>query len=179
MNNKTGEIKTAVALDRETEDTHTIIVIAEDGGLVPYKSEVTVHINVTDINDHRPMFDQRHYQAAVVEQQPAQAILNLAVSVAQGDGGSGRCTGKFSAFQLRGLRFKSRLTRVLNICVTFFPAKVDSAFQPYEVGKMGTSFCWGLTCDGLVLWFHPRGVNDSHPLNTTKTGNRHRLQWAT
>ena len=55
--------------------------------------------------------------------------------------------------------------------------KVDSAFHPYGVGKMSTSFCWGLTCDKLVS--RPREVNDSHPLNTTETGDRCRLQWAT
>ena len=81
VNNKTGEIKTAVALDRETEDTHTIRIIAKDGGSKIFESEVTVHINVTDVNDHRPVFGQRYYQVAVVEQQPAQTVLNLAVSV--------------------------------------------------------------------------------------------------
>ena len=86
-------------------------------------------------------------------------------------------SGKISAFQPQGPGFKSRLCRVLNICVTFFSAKVDSAFHPYGVGKMSTSFCWGLTCDGLVS--RPGGVNDSHPLNTTETGDKHRLRWAT
>lgn len=31
----------------------------------------------------------------------------------------------------------------------------------------------GLTCDGLV--FHSQGVNNSHPLSTTETGNKHEL----
>ena len=48
---------------------------------------------------------------------------------------------------------------MLNICVTFFSAKVDSAFHPYGVGEMSTSFCWGLTYDGLVS--RPGGVDDS------------------
>ena len=43
--------------------------------------------------------------------------------------------------------------------LTFFSAKVDSHFHPHGVGKMSTSFCWGLTCDGLVT--RPGGVNDS------------------
>ena len=30
---------------------------------------------------------------------------------------------------------------------------------------MSTGVCWELTCDGLVS--RPRGVKDSHPLNTT------------
>lgn len=35
--------------------------------------------------------------------------------------------------------------------------------------QLGTSLCWGSTCDGLVS--HPRGVNDSHPLSTNETGD--------
>lgn len=38
--------------------------------------------------------------------------------------------------------------------------------------KLGTSLCWGLTCDRLVS--HPGGINDSHPLSTTITGEKRR-----
>ena len=85
--------------------------------------------------------------------------------------------GKISAFHPHFPNLNSRPCRVLNICVTFFSAKVDSAFHPYGVGRMSTSFCWGLTCDGLVS--RPGGVNDSHPLNTTETGDKCQLQQAT
>ena len=78
-----------MALDRETKDFHTLTVIAKDGGLVPFKSEVMVHITVTDINDHRPVFSQRHYQATLVEQQPAQTILVLTVRLVTEDRAGG------------------------------------------------------------------------------------------
>ena len=81
-----------------------------------------------------------------------------------------------SAFQLQGPRFKSRLCRVLNICVTFFSAKVDSAFHPYGVDKMSTSFYWGLTCDKLVS--RPGGVSNSHLLQKSEisTGSNGQLR---
>ena len=85
-------------------------------------------------------------------------------------------SGKISVFQPQGPKFKSRPSRVLDICVTFF-SKADSAFHPYGDGKMTSSFCWGLTCDGLGS--RPGGVNDAHPLNTMETGDKSRLQWAT
>ena len=37
---------------------------------------------------------------------------------------------------------------------------------------MSTSICWELTCDGLVS--RPGGVKESHPLNTTETGDKRR-----
>ena len=46
---------------------------------------------------------------------------------------------KISASQSWGPRFDSRPGRGLNIWVTFFPAKVHSAFHPPGVSKMSTS----------------------------------------
>ena len=40
---------------------------------------------------------------------------------------------------------------------------------------MSTSVCWKLTCDGLVS----RPVKDSHPLNTTVTGDKRPVPWTT
>ena len=74
-----GEIKTVAALDRETTTQHSIRVIAKDKGLSNNEVEVHVMINVSDINDHSPVFSQRHYVVAVEEHLPAHAILNLTV----------------------------------------------------------------------------------------------------
>ena len=38
---------------------------------------------------------------------------------------------------------------------------------------VNTCVCWELTCDGLMS--RPGGVKDSHPLNTTETGDERRL----
>ena len=74
-----GEIKTAVALDHESTDQHNIQVICRDKGSPSRENVVQVLINVSDINDHRPVFSQHHYFVAVKEQQQAQVILNLMV----------------------------------------------------------------------------------------------------
>ena len=74
-----GEIKTVAALDRETADKHNIRVLAKDKRLSSNEVEVKVMINVSDINDHSPVFSQRHYVVAVKEQLPTHVILNLTV----------------------------------------------------------------------------------------------------
>ena len=74
-----GEIKTTTALDRESVDQHNIRVLAKDKGLSNLQAEVHVVINVSDVNDHSPVFSQRHYFVAVEEQLPAHVILNLTV----------------------------------------------------------------------------------------------------
>lgn len=77
-----GEIKTALALDRETADQHNIQVISRDESSLSHENVVQVLINVSDVNDHRPVFSQHHYVVAVKEQQQAQVILNLMVGKA-------------------------------------------------------------------------------------------------
>ena len=68
-----------MALDRESVDQLNIRVIAADQGSPAQAQEVPVTIDVTDVNDHRPAFSQRHYTVEVVEQEPAQVVLNLTV----------------------------------------------------------------------------------------------------
>ena len=81
IDTSSGEIKTATALDRETSERHSIRVLARDKELPSRETEVSVMIDVVDINDHRPAFSQRHYIVAVREQQPAHVIMNLTVGV--------------------------------------------------------------------------------------------------
>ena len=53
---------------------------------------------------------------------------------------------------------------ILNICVVFFSAEIDSVFHRYEIGtKICIRFCWELICDGLVS--SPGGFEDFHSLN--------------
>ena len=79
IDKSSGEIKTITALDRETADQHNIRVLARDRGLSNHEAEVHVVVNVSDVNDHSPVFSQRHYFVAVKEQLPAHVILNLTV----------------------------------------------------------------------------------------------------
>jgi hypothetical protein len=74
-----GVIKTAAILDRETINTHSIRVLAQDTGIPQLLAEVRVTVNVTDINDHRPTFSQRRFTVTVMERSPPQVILTVSV----------------------------------------------------------------------------------------------------
>ncbi|XP_059150503.1 protocadherin gamma-A10-like [Physella acuta] len=54
-------------LDREKMDRYTLLVAATDGGPQPMTGTLTVHINVTDVNDNTPVFTQQDYSYSVVE----------------------------------------------------------------------------------------------------------------
>ncbi|KAL4229822.1 hypothetical protein ACF0H5_010214 [Mactra antiquata] len=56
-----------LSLDRETWDRYQLYVEASDGGEPSYTGTLTVTINVTDINDNRPIFDLSEYNATIDE----------------------------------------------------------------------------------------------------------------
>ncbi|XP_036372790.1 protocadherin Fat 1a isoform X3 [Megalops cyprinoides] len=65
-----GVIWTTRMLDHEERPQHTLTVRAVDGGVPALSSDVTVVIDVTDLNDNPPVFAQRLYEATVSELAP-------------------------------------------------------------------------------------------------------------
>ena len=66
-------------LDRETTDMFTLTVTAQDAGTPSLSVNVTVYINVSDVNDNTPRFSQEHYTVSLVENEEAMNFLNLTV----------------------------------------------------------------------------------------------------
>ena len=62
-----GSLRTTRLLDRETVANFTLVVEASDLGVPEQTSHAAVQIDVLDVNDNRPIFDQFTYFAALVE----------------------------------------------------------------------------------------------------------------
>lgn len=54
-------------LDYEISHEYYITVEAKDGGSPPLSDMATVNINLTDVNDNKPVFSQSTYTAVVSE----------------------------------------------------------------------------------------------------------------
>lgn len=54
-------------LDYEVSHEYYITIEATDGGSPPLSDMATVNINLTDVNDNRPVFNQDVYTAVVSE----------------------------------------------------------------------------------------------------------------
>lgn len=54
-------------LDYETSHEYYITIEATDGGSPPLSDMATVNINLTDVNDNRPVFSQDVYAAVISE----------------------------------------------------------------------------------------------------------------
>ncbi|NXR46200.1 CAD19 protein, partial [Hippolais icterina] len=69
---KTGVIRMASQMDRETEDQYLVIIQAKDmvGQPGAFSATATVTINLSDVNDNPPKFQQRLYYMSVSEEAP-------------------------------------------------------------------------------------------------------------
>ncbi|XP_055449636.1 protocadherin Fat 1 isoform X3 [Psammomys obesus] len=67
IDSNTGLISLVRALDYEQFQQHKIFVRAVDGGMPPLSSDVIVTVDVTDLNDNPPRFEQQIYEAKISE----------------------------------------------------------------------------------------------------------------
>lgn len=52
----TGLITTRETLDREKKSNYSLILVAQDSGMVPQHTTRQLNITVSDIDDNKPMF---------------------------------------------------------------------------------------------------------------------------
>lgn len=75
---QTGIIRVNGMLDRERQETYSILVQAKDGGIDPsLTSTTTVTIAVTDINDNLPKFSPEVYDIKIREDLPVGAVVTM------------------------------------------------------------------------------------------------------
>ncbi|XP_016921882.1 cadherin-23 isoform X3 [Apis cerana] len=74
INSETGLITTRKLLDRETKDSYTLILVAQDLGNPPQQATRVLQVIVNDIDDHKPHFkrnlDSPPVELAVLEETP-------------------------------------------------------------------------------------------------------------
>ncbi|XP_067836845.1 protocadherin-16-like, partial [Heptranchias perlo] len=66
----TGVITTAAALDYETDPAPRLTLVATDRGNTPMSSSVTVTIAIQDVNDNEPVFSSNFYNTSIKENEP-------------------------------------------------------------------------------------------------------------
>jgi protocadherin-16/23 len=65
-------------LDYEAAQRHALTVIAFDGGKPPLTTNLTLLVDVQDINDNPPVFERPEYSVNVVESAPLDTQVNSA-----------------------------------------------------------------------------------------------------
>nr|XP_033799788.1 protocadherin Fat 1 isoform X2 [Geotrypetes seraphini] len=70
IDSSNGLILTAKALDYEQVQQYKLLVRAMDTGMPPLSSDITVTVDVTDLNDNPPLFSQLLYETNISELSP-------------------------------------------------------------------------------------------------------------
>ncbi|KAF7667668.1 hypothetical protein LDENG_00052160 [Lucifuga dentata] len=72
---KYAELVLMKELDRETQSSYTVGLVATDGGY-PYRSGSTkITVKVTDFNDNSPIFDQNSFSVSLPEDAPVGTVI--------------------------------------------------------------------------------------------------------
>ncbi|XP_070537429.1 protocadherin Fat 4-like [Ptychodera flava] len=76
-----GAVRTAKTIDREMKNAHTIIVVARDNGTLSLSSlSLTIDIQVEDINDNAPQFQDLPYVANIRKDSPPGTHVMTAIA---------------------------------------------------------------------------------------------------
>ncbi|XP_063269918.1 uncharacterized protein LOC134559245 [Prinia subflava] len=94
---KQPELVLETALDREKQSCFELVLTAVDGGDPARSGTVQIHINVTDLNDNRPVFTKSVYEARVAENLPAGSLVLQVVATDADAGSNGRVSYSFSS----------------------------------------------------------------------------------
>jgi protocadherin Fat 4 len=84
INTVNGSVIVIGQLDRESAESHTLLITATDGGSHPLNSSVLLIVNVTDENDNAPIFQDEPYVASVTENSPT-PVVAFTVSASDAD----------------------------------------------------------------------------------------------
>ncbi|XP_053501626.1 protocadherin beta-16-like isoform X45 [Ictalurus furcatus] len=89
---KTLEMVLQKPLDREKQERLTLLLTATDGGEPVLSGTVQIHITVLDANDNAPVFTQKVYKAAVLENAPKGTKLTTVSASDADEGTNGQVT---------------------------------------------------------------------------------------
>uniref|UniRef100_A0A8C6U7W9 Protocadherin beta-1 n=1 Tax=Neogobius melanostomus TaxID=47308 RepID=A0A8C6U7W9_9GOBI len=72
---KYAELVLMKELDRETQSSYTVELVAADGGSPPRSGSAKITVKVTDFNDNSPVFDQSSFSVSLPEDAPVGTVI--------------------------------------------------------------------------------------------------------
>ncbi|XP_042319254.1 protocadherin gamma-C5-like isoform X3 [Sceloporus undulatus] len=88
-------------LDRETVSQYTIRLTAKDSGSPPLTTDVTVLLNISDVNDNAPSFSQNFYTSFLKENNPPGSLLCTVSASDPDDGDNSRLMYSVAGSQIQ------------------------------------------------------------------------------
>jgi hypothetical protein len=79
IDSTTGYLTLSQHLDYETSQRHTLVVTATDSGEPPLSSNLTIFVEVQDVNDNLPIFERNEYTIKVLESTPINSQVSAQI----------------------------------------------------------------------------------------------------
>ncbi|KAK4886122.1 hypothetical protein RN001_002393 [Aquatica leii] len=147
---KLGYLTIVRNLDYETVQRHNLVITASDTGIPPLSANLTVLVEVQDVNDNPPVFERAEYTVKVLESLPVNSQILQVTAVDLDTGNNARLT--------------YRLT----------PSNITSTTTPLETFNIFPNSGWIYLRRNL-----DREQEDSHYFNVIATDNGTPSQTAT
>ncbi|KAM9332564.1 protocadherin-16 [Pholidichthys leucotaenia] len=81
LNPNTGSLSILKALDREEQEVFNLTIVAEDHGMPQLSTSQVLCVQVIDVNDEAPVFQQSEFETQVMENQgPGTTVLTIAAT---------------------------------------------------------------------------------------------------
>ncbi|XP_049536500.1 protein dachsous [Anopheles darlingi] len=87
IDSRSGHLTLARPLDYESVQRHTLVVTASDSGTPSLSTNLTILVEVQDVNDNAPIFEKSEYAIKVIESTPSNSQI-LQVSATDADTGN-------------------------------------------------------------------------------------------
>ncbi|CAD7079025.1 unnamed protein product [Hermetia illucens] len=92
IDSRTGHLTLSRHLDYETSQRHALIVTATDSGKPPLSANLTILVEVQDVNDNPPVFERNEYSINVLESMPSNSQILQVTAVDLDTGNNARIT---------------------------------------------------------------------------------------
>ncbi|XP_018320915.1 protein dachsous [Agrilus planipennis] len=94
---KSGHITITRSLDYESTQRHNLIVTATDKGVPPLSSNLSIIVEVQDVNDNPPVFEQKEYTAKISESLPISSQILQVTAIDLDTGNNARLTYRLAS----------------------------------------------------------------------------------
>ncbi|XP_033830398.1 protocadherin gamma-A11-like [Periophthalmus magnuspinnatus] len=147
------------SLDREKEETVSLLLTAVDGGEPQRSGTMLIHITVLDANDNAPVFTQSIYKASIKEN-AVNGTLITQVSATDADKGS---NGEVSYVIGNSMRGSSKIFRITKEGNIFLTGPIDyEKDKMYEIHVEATDR--GGLSDSSKVVIEVGDINDNSPV---------------
>ena len=97
LDSVTGEIRTVVVLDHESQQSYRVVILAVDQGVNPRTASSVINITVEDVNDNHPEFVGVPTAVNVSENSPPETLVLQISAVDRDTGNNSRVTFSFAS----------------------------------------------------------------------------------